>query len=63
MGYHECWSIVNENTGCVVAFDDHHYCVYKDEGTAWETCLKIRKAYPDRKFTVRKNKLMLPWMS
>lgn len=60
MGYHECWAIINSSTGRVVIFDNH-YCVYSEEGAAWETCLKVRAANPERSYTVKKTKLMLPW--
>lgn len=60
MGYHECWVIVNSDTDCVVVFEKQ-YCAYTDEGSAWEVCLKARKTNPDRSFTVKKTKLMLPW--
>ena len=38
MGKHECWVIINSDTGCVVVFEKQ-YCAYMDEGSAWEVCL------------------------
>ena len=33
MGKHECWVIINSDTGCVVAFEKQ-YCAYMDEGSS-----------------------------
>lgn len=60
MGKHECWVIINSDTGCVVAFEKQ-YCAYMDEGSAWEVCLKARKTNPERNFTVKRTELSLPW--
>lgn len=58
--YHESYSIVNVKTQNIVASDGHFH-VYHNETIAWENLLKLKKLNPDYEFTVKTNRVSLPW--
>lgn len=62
MYFHEVWVIVNDDSKGICFSSEGQLCVYRTQQEAVLEMAKYIKLSPDKTLSLRKTKVMLPWI-